>query len=71
MAFDDLEKREHKSFLQKHYAGARANIEQKTYGASLRRTMREWSKKLCTSFKGGGGHGLQATPSLSRKTPRS
>ena len=54
MAFDDLEKREHKSFLQKHYAGARANIEQKPYGASLRRTMREWSKKLCTSFKGGG-----------------
>ena len=45
MAFDDLEKREHKSFLQKHYAGARANIEQKPYGASLRRTMREWSKK--------------------------
>ena len=59
MAFDDLEKRENKNFLQKHYAGARANIEQKPYGASLRRTMRTWSKKLCTSFKGGGGMGCK------------
>ena len=54
MVFGDLEKREHKSFLQKHHAGAHANIEQKPYGASLRRTMREWSKKLCISFKGVG-----------------
>ena len=35
MAFSDLEKRKHKNFLEKHYAGARANIEQKLYGASL------------------------------------
>ena len=31
----DLEKRQHKNFPEKHYAGARANIEQKPHGASL------------------------------------
>ena len=35
MAFSDLEKRKDKNFLEKHYAGARANIEKKLYGASL------------------------------------
>ena len=35
MAFSDLEKRKHRNFLEKHYAGARANIEQKPYEASL------------------------------------
>ena len=35
MAFSDLEKRKHKNFLEKHYAGAGANIEQKPYGGSL------------------------------------
>ena len=35
MAFSDLEKRKHKNFLEKHNAGARANIEQKPYEASL------------------------------------
>ena len=34
MAFSDLEKRKHKTFLEKLYAGARANIEEKPYGAS-------------------------------------
>ena len=36
MAFSDLEKRKHKNFPEKHYAGAGANIEQKLYGASSR-----------------------------------
>ena len=35
MAFSHLEKRKHKNFLEKHNAGARANIEQKPYEASL------------------------------------
>ena len=35
MAFSDLEERKHKHFLEKHYAGARAKIEQKPYGAFL------------------------------------
>ena len=35
MAFSDLEKRRNKNFLVEQYAGARANIEQKLYGASL------------------------------------
>ena len=35
MAFSDLEKRKDKNFLEKHYAGARANIEQRLYGAFL------------------------------------
>ena len=34
MAFSDLEKRKHKNFLEKHYAGARANIKWKRYEAS-------------------------------------
>ena len=34
MAFSDLEKRKHKNFLEKHYAGARANIKWKPYEAS-------------------------------------
>ena len=34
MAFSDLEKRKHKNFLEKHYAGARANIDWKPYEAS-------------------------------------
>ena len=29
MAFSELEKRKHEKFLEKQYAGARANIEQK------------------------------------------
>ena len=33
MAFNDLEKWKHRNFLEKHYAGARANIEQEPYGA--------------------------------------
>ena len=33
MAYSDLEKRKHKNLLE-HYAGARANIEQKPYRAS-------------------------------------
>ena len=37
MAFRDLEKRhKHKNFLEKQYAGARANTEQKLYGASFK-----------------------------------
>ena len=36
MAFRDLEKRKHKNFLEKQYAGARANTEQKFYGASFK-----------------------------------
>ena len=35
MTLSDLEKRKHKNFLEKHYAGARAIIKQKLYGASL------------------------------------
>ena len=35
MAFRDLEKRKHKSFLEKQYADARVNTEQKLYGASF------------------------------------
>ena len=35
MAFGDIEKRKYKIFSEKHYAGARANIEQKPYGVSL------------------------------------
>ena len=35
IAFSNLEKRKHKNFLEKQCAGARANIEQKPYGASL------------------------------------
>ena len=35
MAFSDFEKRKHKHFIRKNYAGARANIEQKPYGAFL------------------------------------
>ena len=35
MAFSDLEKRKHKNFLEKLYAGALTNVEQKAYGASL------------------------------------
>ena len=34
MAFSDLEKWKHKNFPEKHYAGVRANIEQKPYGAT-------------------------------------
>ena len=34
MAFSDLEERKHKHFPEKQYAGARANIAQKSYGAS-------------------------------------
>ena len=37
MAFSDLEERKHKKiFREKQYAGARANIAQKSYGASSR-----------------------------------
>ena len=36
MAFSDLEERKHKNFPEKQYAGARANIVQKPYGASSR-----------------------------------
>ena len=36
MAFSDLEERKHKNFPEKQYAGARANIVQKLYGASSR-----------------------------------
>ena len=36
MAFSDLEERKHKNFPEKQYAGARANIAQKPYGASSR-----------------------------------
>ena len=42
MAFSDLEKRKHKNFLEKHYAGARANIEQKPYEASLKLINLNW-----------------------------
>ena len=35
IAFSNPEKRKHKKFLEKQSAGARANIEQKPYGASL------------------------------------
>ena len=35
MAFSDLEKRNHKIFLEKHYTGAHTNIEQKPSEASL------------------------------------
>ena len=35
MAFSDLEKQNHKTFLQKQYDGVRANIELKPYRASL------------------------------------
>ena len=35
MAFRDLEKRKHKSFLEKQHDGARANGEQKPYEASV------------------------------------
>ena len=35
MAFSDLDERKHKHFLEKHYAGARANIKQKSYEAFL------------------------------------
>ena len=35
IAFSNLEKRKHKNFMEKQCAGARANIEQKPYGASL------------------------------------
>ena len=35
MAFSDLDERKHKHFLEKHYAGARAKIKQKPYGAFL------------------------------------
>ena len=35
IAFSDLEKRKHESFLEKQHAGARANGEQKLYGASI------------------------------------
>ena len=37
MAFSDLEKRKHKNFLEKLYAGARANIEKKTLWSLLKR----------------------------------
>ena len=36
MAFIDHERRKHTHFLEKYYAGARSNIKQKPYGASLR-----------------------------------
>ena len=36
MAFSDLEERKNKNFPEKQYAGARANITQKPYGASPR-----------------------------------
>ena len=42
MAFSDLEKRKHRNFLEKHYAGARANIEQKPYEASLKLINLNW-----------------------------
>ena len=35
MAFSELEKRKHEKFLEKQYAGVRANIEQTPYGTSL------------------------------------
>ena len=36
MAFSDIERRKDKNFsLEKEYAGARANIEEKPYGATL------------------------------------
>ena len=35
MAFSDLEKQNHKTFLQKQYDGVRANIEQKPHRVSL------------------------------------
>ena len=35
MAFSDLEKQNHKTFLQKQYDGVRANIELKPYRVSL------------------------------------
>ena len=35
MAFRELEKRKHKNVLEKQYSGARANIVQKPYGATL------------------------------------
>ena len=34
MAFCDLEKQKNKNFLEKHFTGARANIEQNPFGAS-------------------------------------
>ena len=39
MAFSDREKRKHKIFLEKQYAGTRANTEQIRYGASLMGTL--------------------------------
>ena len=35
MAFSDVEKRKDENFLEKQYAGACTNVEQKPYGASL------------------------------------
>ena len=34
MAFSDLEKQKNKNYLEKHFTGARANIDQNPYGAS-------------------------------------
>ena len=34
MAFSNLEKQKNKNYLEKHFTGARANIEQNPYGAS-------------------------------------
>ena len=35
MAFSDLEKQKNKNFLEKHFTGARANIEQNPYGGEF------------------------------------
>lgn len=36
MAFSDLEGQKHKNILEKHHAGARANIKKNPYGASFK-----------------------------------
>ena len=41
MAFNDIEKRTRKTFLEKQYAGARVNVEQKSDGISLKRFLIE------------------------------
>ena len=35
MAFSDLEKQKNKNFLEKHFIGAHANIEQNPYGGEF------------------------------------
>lgn len=41
MAFNDIEKRTRKNFLEKQYAGVRVNVEQKSNGISLKRFLIE------------------------------